>query len=104
MSIFISLPDDKIVALTKLKAFADDKFSVAEMMISFRDRLENIEEKGENADYQHFLLFPQCFQKVSSPSRENPGLFGKGLIEKLITTSGKTFFFSMFLQDIVFKY
>ena len=21
-------------------------------------------EKGENAGYQHFLLFPQCFQKV----------------------------------------
>ena len=23
--------------------------------------LENIVEKGENAGYQHFLLFPQCF-------------------------------------------
>ena len=22
-------------------------------------------EKGENAGYQHFLLFPQCFQKTS---------------------------------------
>ena len=22
---------------------------------------ENIERKGENADAQHFLLFPQCF-------------------------------------------
>ena len=29
------------------------------------DNLENIVEKGENAGYQHFLLFPQCFQKVS---------------------------------------
>ena len=26
---------------------------------------ENIVEKGENAGYQHFLLFPQCFQKGS---------------------------------------
>ena len=27
---------------------------------------ENIVEKGENAAYQHFLLFPQCFLKFSS--------------------------------------
>ena len=26
-------------------------------------RLENLVGKGENAGYQHFLLFPQCFQK-----------------------------------------
>ena len=26
-------------------------------MISFFDRVENIVEKGENAGYQHFLLF-----------------------------------------------
>ena len=29
--------------------------------------LENIMEKGENASYQHFLLFPQCFQNASFP-------------------------------------
>ena len=33
------------------------------MMISVCDRVENIAGKGENAGYQHFLLFPQCFQK-----------------------------------------
>ena len=27
------------------------------------DGIENIVVKGENAGYQHFLLFPQCFQK-----------------------------------------
>ena len=27
-------------------------------------REENILGKGENAGYQHFLLFPQCFQIV----------------------------------------
>ena len=26
--------------------------------------VENIAGKGENGDYQHFLLFPQCFQKA----------------------------------------
>ena len=30
-------------------------------------RVENIVGKGENAGYQHFLLFPQCFQKLSFP-------------------------------------
>ena len=33
------------------------------MMISVFDRVENIVGEGENAGYQHFLLFPQCFQK-----------------------------------------
>ena len=37
-----SFPYDKIWVLTKLKVFADDKFSVANMLISLFDRLENI--------------------------------------------------------------
>ena len=35
------------------------------MIISVFDRIENIVGKGENAGYQHFLLFLQCFQKLS---------------------------------------
>ena len=27
---------------------------------------ENIVGKGENAGYQHFLLFPRCFQKTTA--------------------------------------
>ena len=34
--------------------------------------------KEENAGYQHFLLFPQCFQKAFS-SRQNLSLFVNGL-------------------------
>ena len=30
-------------------------------------RVENIVGKEENAGYQHFLLFSQCFQWLSSP-------------------------------------
>ena len=37
------------------------------MIISVFDRVENNVGKGENAGYLHFLLFPQCFQKVSFP-------------------------------------
>ena len=29
-------------------------------------RVEHIVGKGENAGNQHFLLFPQCFQKVAT--------------------------------------
>ena len=29
-------------------------------------KVENLVEKGENAGYQHFLLFQQCFQKAST--------------------------------------
>ena len=35
------------------------------MIISVFDRLENIVGKGGNAGYQHFPLFPQCFEKDS---------------------------------------
>ena len=64
--VFNSLPNDKFLDRTKLKAFADDKFNVAKMTISVCGRLENIVGKEENAGYQHFLLFPHCFPKPSS--------------------------------------
>ena len=35
------------------------------MMNFVLDRVENIVEKGENADFQQFLLFPKCFQEHS---------------------------------------
>ena len=62
---FNPLPNGKILDGFKLKAFADDKINVTEMVISLSDRTENIVGKGENAGYQHFLLFPESFQKPS---------------------------------------
>ena len=62
---FNPLPDGKILDVTKLKAFADDKINVAQMMVSVFDRIENTVGKGENAGYQHFPLFPLSFQKAS---------------------------------------
>ena len=35
------------------------------MGIQLSDRVENIVVKGEIARYEQFLLFPQCFQKLS---------------------------------------
>ena len=54
------LPDDKILGLPK---FADDKLNVTQNVKVVFLRIENIVGKEENAGYQHFLLFPQCFQK-----------------------------------------
>ena len=56
---FDLLSDDKILHLSKLKAFADDNFSVAQRMQFFCDRVENIVGKGENDG-------PAIFSKASS--------------------------------------
>ena len=48
-----------------MKDFADDKINVTEKLKFVLGRKENIVGEGENAGYQHFLLFPQCFQKLS---------------------------------------
>ena len=39
--------------------------NMAEKLKFVLGRVENIVVKGENAGYQHFLLFLQCFQKAS---------------------------------------
>ena len=61
---FNSLPNDKFLYLSKLKAFADVKINVREKLEFVLGSMENIVGKGENAGYQHFLLFPQCFRKA----------------------------------------
>ena len=60
-----SLANDNVLAVTKLKAFADDKFNIGKMKISLFDRVENIVGKGENAGYQHFFLFPNVFSRAT---------------------------------------
>ena len=72
---FNHLPYVKILTLSELKAFADDKINAAQMMISVFDRVENIVGKGimlvtsifsfsHNVFY--FLLFHLQRQKVIS--------------------------------------
>ena len=62
---FNSLPNNKILDWSKLKAYADDKINVTEKLKFVMGKVENFVGKGENAGYQHFLLFLQCFQKAS---------------------------------------
>ena len=60
--------------LSKLKAFADDNLNMNQKLKFAMGRVENIVGKGENAGYQHFLLFPQCFQKASSSGSLKVGI------------------------------
>ena len=71
-----SLPNDKLLDWSKLKAFAEDKMNVTLKQKFFLGWVENIVGKGENAGYQHFLLFPQYFQKAFI---SKSGLYGKEL-------------------------
>ena len=59
---------------SKLKAFADDKTKVTEKLKFVLGRTENIVGKGGNAGDQHFLLFPQYFQKASFSRPLNVGI------------------------------
>ena len=58
------LAGPEIFGWSKFKAFADEEIKKVKMRGSALEKVENIEGKGENAGYQHFLLFPHCFQKV----------------------------------------
>ena len=64
--LFNSLPNDRILDWSKLKAFADDTSNLIEKLKFVLGKVENIVGKGENAGHQHFLLFPKCFQKHPS--------------------------------------
>ena len=55
----------KILDRSELKVFADDTINVTKQLKFVLGRAGNTVGKGENAGYQHFLLFSQCFQKFS---------------------------------------
>ena len=73
-----SLPHGKILDQSKLIALANNKI-IMNQQISFR-KVENIVRKRENAGYQHFLLFQQCFQKllISGSKSRNRVVKGQG--------------------------
>ena len=69
-----SLPNDKILDWSKLKEFADDKLKLSQNLKFALGRVENIVGKGENAGYQHFLLYPKCFRKSCAPESLKVGI------------------------------
>ena len=57
-------PKRQILDCSKLKEFSGNNFKFDENGSKFSKREENPMEDGEIAGYEHFLLFPQCFQKT----------------------------------------
>ena len=55
------LPNDNVLDMTKLKAFADEKLNFAKMTISLCNSVGNTVGEEENAGYHHLLL-PRCFR------------------------------------------
>ena len=72
--LLMSVPGDKILDLPNLKAVAYENLIVAKVMISLYVSGEKIVGKGDNAGYQHFLLFPQFCQKTSSTGSVKVGI------------------------------
>ena len=59
-----SLPNNKFLDMTKLKAFADHRLNVAVMMISFFDRLENTVGKEKILETSIFSFSLTVFQSL----------------------------------------
>ena len=78
---YYALPNNKFLDWSQLKAFADDKIKVTEKMKFVWEMVETIVGRGENAGYQHFLLFPQYFQKTSFSRLLKVGLCGNEIQE-----------------------
>ena len=60
----LTLPKRQILDPSKLKEYADDNSKFDENGRKLSKRIENTVGKGEIAQYEQFLLFPQCFQKT----------------------------------------
>ena len=57
-----SLPNNKILDWSKVKAFVDDKLNVINKLKFVLGWVENIVGKGENSGFQRFLtMFSQAF-------------------------------------------
>ena len=48
----------------QIQSISKDKLKLIKTAKTVLDKIENTVGKEENAGYQHFLLFPQCFQKA----------------------------------------
>ena len=76
---FNPFPHDKVLDQTKLKAFADNKLNVTEMIISVFDRVENIVGKRENAYTSNFSFSHNVLKRLPSQRRQKVSVCGNGL-------------------------
>ena len=68
----------KILHVSYLKTFAGKNSNVSKMTTCHCDRVENTVQRGENAVYQHFLLFPVFKKATFSGSLNKLVLCDKG--------------------------
>ena len=61
---FNSLPNNKILDWSKLKAFADDNINMTQKLKYVLERLENIVGKGENAVTSIFFFSHNVFKRL----------------------------------------
>ena len=61
---FNTLPNDRILAWSKFKAFADDKINMTKKLTYVMGLVRNIVGKVENATYLAFSPFPTMFSKA----------------------------------------
>ena len=66
MSYLTLLPNDKILDYIKLKAFADNKTNVNQVMISVFGRVENIVEKQKILVTRSFSFSHNVFKRLFS--------------------------------------
>ena len=70
----------KTLSLSKLKAFAYDKFNIAQMVQYSFDMEENIVEKAVNIGFYHHFSFSHTVSKGFLPQgHQKSSLCGKGL-------------------------
>ena len=71
----------EILALSKLKAFADDKLNVTLKINFVFHRLENTVEEAENVVYLYFLLSHIVFRGLFLQGHRKLSFYGKGLVD-----------------------
>ena len=67
------LGDNKMLALSELKAFADEKYIVAKMLKFYLQKI--FKEKEKVLLTSIFFLLPYCFQKASIPGLWKSALY-----------------------------
>ena len=77
--VFKQLPDDKILVVSKLKAFADDNFIVSQMVQFYSELKETLWEKEKMMVASIFSFSRNVCERLVFQGCENQGLFWKGL-------------------------
>ena len=76
----LTLPNDKILDYSELKEFADDNFKFDQMEETSLNGLKTLWEKEKLLVTSNFSFFLRVFKRLVLQTRENQGLFWKGLI------------------------